>query len=107
MNEVFKNSVFRWREIEKLTSTTNCLLYGIQFQIRNRQHRCRNPFCASDESFNPSQKFSQVKWLAEIVIGPGVKEIYDRFFAFLCGENQDRSVKFSPPQILKNALATL
>ncbi len=36
MNKVFKNPIFRRREIEKLTATANSLLNSIHFHIRHR-----------------------------------------------------------------------
>src|SRR5580704_5612138 len=107
MNKVFKNSVFRRREIENLTAPANGLLHSIQFQIRNRQHWRRDALSAADESFDSGEKFSQVKWFAEIIVGPSIQQIDDRFFAFLGSENKDRRMKSSSPQILEHTLTAL
>src|SRR5450631_3346798 len=107
MNEVFKNSVFRWREIEILTATTNRLLNGIQFQIRYDQHRSRCTLRSSYESFDPREQFSQIERLAEVVIGSGIQQIHNCFFAFLCRENEDRGMQFLPTQVLKDTLTAL
>src|SRR5450631_4033865 len=107
MNEVFKNSVFRWRKIEILAAAANRLLNGIQLQIRYHQHRSRCTLRPPDESFDPGEQFSQIERLAEIVIGSCIQQIHDRLFAFLRRENEDRSMKFLSTQVLKDSLAAL
>src|SRR5579862_9820853 len=49
MNEIFKNSVLRWREIERPAPAAHRLLHGVQFQIRNHEHWSRDTSCARSE----------------------------------------------------------
>src|SRR3984885_390593 len=107
MNKVFENPVFRRRKIENPAPAANRLLHSIQFQVRNRQHRVRGTFRAPNEGFNSSQKLAQIKGLAEIVIGSRIQQVHDRLFTFLCGENENGSMKLPPPQVLEDALTTL
>src|ERR1700722_4280294 len=107
MDEVFENPVLGRREVEKPSPTANRLLHRIQFQIRNHQHRGRDTLGASYEGFDPSQKFSQIKRLAEIVVGSGIEQAHHRLSALLCRENEDWSMKFSATQVLENTLAAL
>src|ERR1700677_2057620 len=107
MNEVFENSVFRWREIDELTATADNLPDTIQLQIRNRDYRRGNPIGSSNKRFDPREKLSQIKWLAEIIVGPCIQQTYDRFFAFLGRENENGSMQFLSTQVFKNMLTAL
>ena len=107
MNKIFKNSIFRWREIEELTATADSLLDCIQLQIRNRDYRSRNALGASYERFDSGQQFSQIERLVEIIVGSCIQQIYDGFFAFLRRKNKDGSVKFPSTQVFQNKLTAL
>src|SRR5271156_5390141 len=107
MNEVFENSVFRWREIDDLTVAADSLLDSIHFQIRNRDYRRGNPLGSSNKRFDPREKLSQIKWLAEIIVGPRIQQTYDRLFAFLGRENENGSMQFLSTQVFKNMMTAL
>jgi hypothetical protein len=98
MHHVFKDAILRGGQIDEAAGAAHRLLQPVHLDIGHREDWMRCSLAPADERLGAGDELAKIKWLAEIVVGPGIEQLDARESPVFRSQDKHRRCMVTGPE---------